>query len=43
MTDPDEFPATVVDGLDPQEALEQAYDPATDVEHEPGPDAEPPA
>ncbi len=33
------FPDTEVDGRDPQDVLEQEYDPATDVDHEPNPDA----
>lgn len=33
------FPDTEVDGLDPQDVLEREYDPATDVDHEPNPDA----
>lgn len=40
MTDAFEpFPDTEIDGLDPQDVLEQEYDPSTDVEHEPNPDA----
>lgn len=33
------FPDTEVDGPDPQDVLNTEYDPSTDVDHEPNPDA----
>lgn len=36
---PETWPDTDVEGPDPADALAEGYDPTTDVEHEPTPDA----
>lgn len=42
MAEIEQYPETDVDGLDPQEVLEQDGDADTDVDHEPNPDADAP-